>query len=413
MPYLNRFNRRIKASSLGYAISFMLLIALMTSGFLFIASTNNRLQASINSRVHVLFDNKLGLNYGTEIVPGEYKEIIHISGDTTEVKKIKWGVYEAINVYTYHGNLSTEKNAISSPLSTESFPTVFTPNNKSNLKVCGNTLIEGNIETTDRGVERGYVAGRSYEREELYNGSLKVSEKEMPAIDFHREHYQYDSLIKWTKPIENLVDTNLSFREKTSLFSSLKPIILNNQIRGNLIIHSFDSIFVKASSDLKHIILVAPKIRFEKGFKGVVQAFAEESITCEDSVELNYPSACVLIRDKVNPEEANFIKLSVGSMVLGGVLLWEEAPQKRNELELIIEEAIVGGLIYNVGVTEVKGKIIGSIYTNSFLLRLGGGIYKNFLLDVLISSKQLPDQFIYPNWIGSNDSMISSILACY
>ena len=102
-----------------------------------------------------------------------------------------------------------------------------------------------------------------------------------------------------------------------------------------------------------------------------------------------------------------------GSEVLGGVLLFSEKPNFRKPVYLNIQEARIGGFVYNAGTTQLKGEVIGAIYTNEFELYTGGGTYKNHLLDATISMKKLPENFIVPQWLKDTKRKKPKILSCF
>ena len=78
-----------------------------------------------------------------------------------------------------------------------------------------------------------------------------------------------------------------------------------------------------------------------------------------------------------------------------------------------MDNAVIGGLMYNQGETELNGKIIGYTYTQKFDLKAGGGRYSNFLLDATLSAKQLPSDFIVPHWLKDETATTPKIIACF
>lgn len=394
-------NHKIKSSALGYAISFLLLIGLMTSGIVFISSVNKRVELNYELEEHLLFNNYFSLKYGAKLLETGETEIIHPSGDTSKLSIKEWGAYRAIVSKTHHGKKKVEKSALFGFRSLSRYPALYLPDNRQVVKLCGKTLIEGDVYTSDRGFERGYIAGKNFEGSKLFDGVKKPSEKTLPKLKNYLSSIGIDMFRKDVLKIEGIEkDTIFNFSEQTSLWSTTSPIQLKNKITGNVVIHSFDSIFVTSNSILKNVILIAPIIHFEKGFKGSVQAIASQHIFCDEDVVLNYPSSLILnVEDETGSKIEHKIYIGNNSKVIGGVLLISKKRDFRNPVYLEIDQAIVGGLIYNEGTTEIKGKVIGSVYTADFGLRTGGGEYTNYLLDATLSMQQLPKNFIMPNWL--------------
>ena len=178
------------------------------------------------------------------------------------------------------------------------------------------------------------------------------------------------------------------------------PLVLEQNLEGNIILHSFDSIFVRSTARLRNVILIAPRIRFEKGFKGEVQAIAHEQITVEENVYLSYPSVLVLNELNTNENQTNSrITIQSKAKVLGGVLLVSQKMEKRRPIQLSMKDALIAGVVYNQGQCEIVGKIAGAIYTSQFFLKIGGGEYINHILDAHISLDLLPKEFVLPRFI--------------
>jgi hypothetical protein len=408
-------NRKINASALGYAISFLLLVGLICSGLLFVASVNKRLERNYSVHEHLVFDNYFALLYGARQTKMGDLEIPHPSGDTSAIHIKNWGAFRVVEVTTRHQQKSITKTALIGFQSEYKLSTLYLPNTTQSLKVCGDTKIEGNASISERGIERAYIAGKNYSNDQLIYGNKEISEKTMPAINVDFRNLTLESFYPETVKIDwTGNDSTFSFSAKTSLITQIEAIVLEKELKGNLIIHSFDSIIVKANAYLENVILISPKIRFEKGFRGSVQAIAHESIICEEDVRLLYPSVLILNETKQNlTTEKREISLASKSKVLGGILLVSQFPDFRKPVSLKIIDALVAGFVYNQGETELQGKIAGHIYTQQFALHAGGGQYTNHLLDATISTKLLPKEFIFPAWIYNSSKTKSEILACF
>lgn len=165
---------------------------------------------------------------------------------------------------------------------------------------------------------------------------------------------------------------------------------------------------------MEYVILIAPKVRFEKGFKGNCQVIAHQKITCEENVKLSYPSLLYL-NEIISPiETPNQIEIQNNSKVIGGILMVSQSPNFRLPIKLTIaESALVGGYIYNSGTTCIKGSLLGSLYTNSLFLTAAGGEYSNHLLDCFISTERLPKKFLVPNWLADSDQTKQKIISIF
>ncbi len=407
-------SNNIKASALGYAISFLLLTGLISTGVLFIASANKRLEQNYLLSEHMLFNNYLGLRYGASMVEAGHKQFVHTSGDTTKITVRNWGAYQAVTSVTFHGHRLVEKSALVGRVVEDPLPALYIPDRKQVVKLCGKTLIEGEVYTSKRGFERGHIAGAHFEGDKLLHGTLREAERELPALRGYVKELDYEHLSQGAIRIEPFLhDSTFRFTDDTRLWTSTDPIHLSARIEGNLIIHSFDSIFVMATAALNHVILMAPVIRFESGFDGCVQAIATQRISCEKETKLRYPSALIMHESEAGELEDHGIFMAEGSMVLGGILLLSDHQNFRRPPRLLIREAMAGGLVYNVGETELKGKLIGSLYTEQLALKLGGGEYRGYLYNATLSSRQLPEDFVMPDWLTDVERKHPKLLACF
>ena len=294
-------------------------------------------------------------------------------------------------------------------------PTLYFPDQRQPLKLCGKTKIEGVAYLPERGLERGYLTGKPYKNDKLLYGTKRKSERTLPSLKAGlRTSGIGDYLMNSVKIDFFQKDSSFSFSEDTRLVSQIEPLYLNNRIEGNIVLHSFDSIIVSTNAQLENVILIAPNVRFEKGFKGTVQVIAHKRIQCDKSVFLKYPSALILNENQRNQSShKNGIFLREGAKVVGGVLLFSLQPDFRKPIRLELRDAVIGGLVYNQGETELKGKIIGHLYAAKFVLRSGGGNYSNHLLDAIITNKELPKGFIEPNWLKDEKTTKSVILSCF
>jgi hypothetical protein len=129
-------------------------------------------------------------------------------------------------------------------------------------------------------------------------------------------------------------------------------------------------------------------------------------------VSLLYPSTLVLNENYPAIDgPAHSIQIDEESRVLGGILMVSQQSDYRKPIQLYMAtETVVAGLVYNQGVSEIRGSILGHLYTNSLQLHYGGGNNVNHLLDCTLSSKQLPKDFVLPHWIKSTSTKNTRIV---
>jgi hypothetical protein len=365
---------------------------------------------------HLIMDNSLSLIVGANLENQSSKTIIHPAGDTSQIVIKQWGAFKMIVAKTFHKNKIQQKTALSGIVNNQNLPAFYLTDNNQALKLAGNAKIEGLAFVPDRGIESAYITGKTYSNDKLVYGEQKKSETYLPKIKEKYLNISLESFIKDAKKIQNIgKDSSYSFATKTNLFSTISPVIIDNTIKGNIVIHSFDSIYVTSNAILENVILISPKIRFQKEFKGSVQAIATNQIVCEENVTLSYPSTLYLNENTFNiSERNNQIILKEKAKVIGGILMLSSQSNFRKPMLLsIAPKSVASGIVYNQGSSEVLGSIIGYFYSQNLHLKAGGGEYTNHLMDCVISSRLLPKKFIIPDWLEKINSTKFKIIETF
>ncbi|MCH2229628.1 MAG: hypothetical protein MK105_04725 [Crocinitomicaceae bacterium] len=404
--------RYIDSSALGYALSFLLLIGMVCSGAVFISSVYKRESNSYQLDEHMLFNNYLSLKIGAQAGVSEQQSVMHISGDTSKYSKKSWGGFEVVNAITQHKNRVVQKSVMIGSVAKKEMPCLYLPDYRQAIKLCGETKIEGDVYMSKRGFERGHISGAPFSGDKLIYGKQLRAKKSLPNL----KDRDFDILneLKNGIDLDNLPqDSTFSFMERTTVFRSNSSAEITQNLQGNILLFAKDSLVIKSSASLRNVLLVAPVIRFEKGFTGNVQAIAEHRIVCEERVFLKYPSTLILNEKSgaINRDQSK-IELKNNAKVLGGVLLTSEHPNYRRQVHLDVQNAFVAGLIYNQGETQFIGELVGSLYTSKLILNHGGGTYSGHLLNAKISNRDLPKDFALPNWFEKDKNAELKFIAC-
>lgn len=402
----------VPASALGYAITFLLLVGLFTTGVLFLTSAHKRIEAHFIGQEYLMFDNQLAILHGAEISePGTY-QLYHPSGDTSRIQLKPWGMLNSTVVKTFNKGKTIHREALTMQQTDAAFPCLYMPDSKRKIALAGETRLEGKVYASERSLMRANIRNKPLKSEKLVYGKLYKSERHLPPLNKTVRDFAVRDLLKGSATIETLPeDSAFSFGNKTTVFKSARPIEVSSRLKGNIVIQSFDQIFIRSNAKLEYVILLAPKVVFEKGFKGKVQVIASEQILCEEEVQLDYPSSLMLYEEKPGGDQSKIV-LMKNARVLGGVLLVSKALDFRNPILLEAMEATIGGLVYNQGDTEIRGEIIGSLYTNKLIAHVSGGVFGGHLIDAVISTKQLPESFVMPNWLQGAEKVKPIVVAC-
>ena len=145
---------------------------------------------------------------------------------------------------------------------------------------------------------------------------------------------------------------------------------------------------------MKDVIILAPNVIIEDGVKGTFQVIATNNIHVGKNVRLDYPSCVLVVNKNIVIEKENRLFIDEGSTVKGVVgFLNKENVLRDNFLTqvYISKSSLVYGEVYCEGNLELQGKVIGTVFSNQFVVNAAGTIFINHLLDARINSLEFPD----------------------
>lgn len=408
---MSELKRRIEGGALSYAIVVVLLLGLFSSSLLFISKANQQLSRIAEMKEHLIFNNLLALNIGKS---SNDEVIYHLSGDTSLIKRKKWGLFEVLHVRTFSNNLSVEKTVLISQMYKLPQNILYINDQRQAVNVAGDTKFIGDVQVSPFGFQNTILMGKELKTSSVCLGKLSESKNSLPELCEEYKNISFLDKSNEYKSVKSIIkDTSFSFDENTLLLEDNNSISIKNKLKGNIIIHSFDSIFVSRNAKLENVILISPIVYFESGFKGSVQVLASKRIHCSDSVKLLYPSILILNEQSFNSEELNqehSIYLGAGALILGGLLLEMQEPNFRNPVTLQVNGSLIYGFIYNQGNSQLIGTLSGFLYTHNTFIRNKYLTQYSCFLDAKIDGQNLPEKEICINWIKQREFVHKRIL---
>ncbi|TRW27543.1 polymer-forming cytoskeletal protein [Flavobacterium zepuense] len=183
-----------------------------------------------------------------------------------------------------------------------------------------------------------------------------------------------------------------SFFNETKNINISGSVLSNVNIKGNIVLYSADSVYIKNTVHLEDVIIRAPIIVFEDGFKGTVQALATKRLQIGKNSEFLYPSGVTIFNDTL--DESTII-IGENTKILGNIILFgfPDRALDNNSIDIDKGGYIVGD-IYCKGKLMLKSDVFGSVYTNKLSHKTAVSNYENCLADVEINSKKRPSYFI-------------------
>lgn len=383
----------VKAHSLLYAIYICLIVSIICGALLFFSNLYGQLNLYYNLQEELYINNQSIVNLALENKETLQEPIQDEKSGIIGNYSIKsYGLLNLLLV-TSETNKDTVQSAHFIGQYTKDKIALFLTNFSKSLTYTGTVKLIGDRSLPSTYIETAYINNKPNQL--IIDGKNTISENQLPEInpDFKKIFYG----IRAEK-------TNLSDVEKpkdslyfNSFFNTTKEIYLNSIVsnvifKGNFILRSKDSLHIKKNTVLEDVILIAPKITFESGFKGTVQAFASERIELEQNVILNYPSVVCIYN---NSSDDSKIKIKKECKITGAVVLFGNTNEMidKNSIE-IDEEGLLFGNIYCSGKLFLKSKVYGSVYTNKLFYKTESASYDNMVSDIEINAKKWPDYFI-------------------
>lgn len=383
----------VKAHSLLYAIYVCLIVSIICGALLYFSNLYNQLNLYYNLQEELYIQNQSVLNFAL----GNKTAIVEIEKDANSgiegsYQTKSYGLLSLVLAQSYISNdtvssvhfvgeRNVDKNAI------------YLTNLSKSLFYSGKVKLIGNNQLPSTFIETSYINNSLNQL--TAEGKITISGPQLPEInpEFKKVFYGIKSdkikLSEVDKPKDSLF--------YNSFFNTTKEITVKSNLgniifKGNFILRSEDSIRVKKNTVLEDVILIAPKITFEEGFKGTVQVFASKGIELEEKVTLKYPSVICVYNESSDESK---IKIKKGCHITGAIVLFGNSNDliDKNTIE-IDEEGLVFGDLYCTGKLMLKSNVYGSVYTNRFFLRNGSSSYENMISDIEINTSKRPDYFI-------------------
>ncbi len=399
--------RKIYAGALQYTMFISVLIILFVSSFLLLSYLNSYFGLQTNVQISTIRNCDIGFDY-INVQNIKNNTEIELEPQTTiksklNLKKREWGVFEILNVESKIKNQHFEKIGLVGGFAKER-PALYMSDLNNSLVVVGNTRIEGDAFLPRRFINRGNIAGHSYYGEKLLYGNTSISSNILPELS-NKEYIL--SLVKgninqnnatFFEPEIGMNEVN-SFKNSVKIYRERGVVELHKiRLTGNYIIQSDTLIRVYNSANLQNVLLLAPNIEINTGVQGSFQAIASNEINVGENCNLKYPSALTVYKDKVETnsnDKSNSILIGSGSTVKGLVIFLSVDNQIKNYSQIFISEnSQIYGEVYCDKNIELRGEVNGSVFTNGFIAKQYGAVYKNHIYNGRIIQPNLSNQYV-------------------
>jgi cytoskeletal protein CcmA (bactofilin family) len=261
------------------------------------------------------------------------------------------------------------------------------------LSYSGTVNITGQKQLPSQFIEAAYI--NNTPNRLVQNGATSLSGPALPPVNpaykriFEGMHGEKTKMSEVDKPKDSIYFNSFLNPAKEIIISS---VLAGMTIKGNFIIRASDSIQVKKSAMLEDVILMAPKITFEDGFQGTVQAFATTGIDVGKDVVLAYPSALCVLNEK---PDGGKIRIGSECRITGTVVMLGNEMEANNRNTISISKGgLITGDIYCSGRLMLQSNVYGAVYTSRFYYDTGSTTYDNLIANVEINLEKRPEFFI-------------------
>ncbi|RED45654.1 hypothetical protein [Seonamhaeicola aphaedonensis] len=388
----------------GGALTNAIFICLIVSVFMGVLVLISHYQNYINDELHyyeeAISRNTSAFNYflgNSEKTPYNKIEPFDVFDDSilSYLEKKHWGFYDilisrtpcnkdTISKIALVGQKNTSKNNLALYLTDYDKP----------LKLSGNTKILGQIYVPNGKVDQAYINGANGNNVKQI-GIKKKSEDKFPKLEKEPVFDYSNSKTTLFKHLDTNTTIINKFDQETKVIDVNGTLDIKDiSLKGNIVLISKDSLQIDHTAKLEDVLVVAPKVGVSSGFKGNLQILASERVNLEEDVLLYYPSSIYLNSIDERPVTININK---NSKVIGGIVINGKTKLGvANRTLTLYENALVVGTVYCNGSSQIKGTVIGSIYTNGIHLKTKSSNYENIILNATINRDSLPENFVGP-----------------
>ena len=406
---LKILKHKIVSGALQFTLFIGVLVALLLIGLILLTyshqffilqskATIENIQLS-NTGINYLLENNLNCKDTLDI------EELTTSNQKVEVQHNLWGIFDkAVVKITNRKKVFYKVALLGTKMSALKRPALYLQENFKPLILVGKSIIKGNAFLPKQGVIPGYISGDGYTGTTLIQGQTDRSTFILPKLSLEIRRNINELL---DNHLDNNIDENdlfktiNSFTKTTKIYSRNNEILLDrNKLTGNIIIKSDKSIIIKAATVLNDVILIAPIVIFEDNVTANCQIIASKTIKIGKNCNLNYPSSLILIqktnklRNNIIESNDNQIIIESNTIIKGTLCYFESIKEDNFKTQIVLnKDSVVKGEVFCEGNFDLKGSVIGTVYTNQFIVNRGGSLFINYIYNGKISNDLLPESF--------------------
>ena len=377
----------VKAASLLYAIFISLVIAILCTGLLLMFTFKIDLDTYFLGKNQLIQHNRAAMS---QVLYGDISDEIKPYHGVVTIKNVKpWGSFEVCSLVSHFKKDTIKQYVLMAYGQSQNKPALYLRNNDTPLKISGDTFISGDVFISGYGIEKTTITGSGVKNSPKHIGKIKPSEKQLPKLRLPSFSYPEKYIVQSLDAIEERFFVN-EFDSETIVFD-VANTIHDIHLKGNIILQSKDTLVIAKTAVLEDIIVIAPKVMYESGFKGNTQTYATADVILEKNVQLLYPS---IINISEVTDAFSFVHIQEKSIVEGAIILEGNGLVTEDKKRIQIDKnAIIKGDVFCDGILSLYGIVEGSVITSSLLHKTNTATYTNLMYGGKIYAKKLSDHF--------------------
>ncbi|MFI1772548.1 hypothetical protein [Thalassobellus citreus] len=404
----------VKAGALQLTMFIVVVIALLLTAFLILVHTHKRFNIQTDFVLETIDTANEGIDY---VLQNDVRlnDTLLVDLHDEDYKTLKvhcdyWGLFKKVVTLSKVKNRRFKKVALIGGVQPDQNRiALYVEDQNRPFVVVGNTKVQGLAYLPKQGVRTGYISGHSYYGSQLIYGATRTSSTLPKPLKETLE--QIETIHKNINAIDPNQYLDLSKRRthQNSFFNPLQVVYSPTDLQlsgvslaGHILIQSKTKITIDATSNLKDVVLIAPKIDIKSGTKGRFQALATKAITIGKNCDFEYPSAFILNEDKKshlsmnkisNTNETAFIKIHKGTNIKGVILYLGDTKNYKAQVFIDKNVTVTGELYCNKNL-ELLGTVHGGVFTSNFVANQSGSSYQNHLYNGTILTDELPQEYV-------------------
>lgn len=310
-------------------------------------------------------------------------------GSGLKVRCVRWGMYEVVSIAAGRGRHESVR-LMGKRYAERRKAAFYMPDEGRFLSLAGKVKLEGRVYVPARGMNYSQAGADFFSGRKVETGNIFRSGDELPGIEPETREY-----------VERLFEAAGSGVETqgplTRPFGGV-PLCLEVDGRvehvewsGHLLIRCRERLFISRNSRLENVVVVAPAVEVEEGFRGSVQIFATDSVRLGNDVVLREGSGLYL---RGGGTERG---IYLGERCeLNGYVIVEKGAGERSTVGADYvqpESCCVMGLVYVDGIAEVHGIVAGSLYVGQSYYFTPEGYYSSVVYHLALLQDSLA---VYP-----------------